>query len=205
MADQSWLLNTTGKASAGTLDGDEEIRVVDDPAEQTDETPVADRPGYIADDETYLQGVLAAWKADNPSGDVQQCMADALASWSREPRPLSPEAEKARLGVYAVNKRYAVMCSGITVNGVSIPGDDVSQQRLKAARDLLVAGAITEPITIVIGLAAWTATASDLTTIINAIATKTQAAFATQGVVVVGIVNGSITTTEQIDAADWPT
>ena len=75
-------------------------------------TPVASRPGYVADPTTWLQNTIAAWAAANPSGITQsgpvdpstglpttitigpqQMMAQCLASWDAagpSPAPAPP-------------------------------------------------------------------------------------------------------------------
>lgn len=144
---------------------------------------------------TYSCHVRQLAQKLSPSDLAAICGADNVAV---------PALSKERLAAYAADKRWQVMVAGLTVNGVQIPGDDTATTRLKAARDLLRDNAITEPVTVVIGLAAFSATEAELTAIINALAVRQQAAFAVQGAVVADINAGTITTCEQIDEQSWP-
>lgn len=120
-----------------------------------------------------------------------------LAEQAVSPTPSMPEG----LGFYAAQKRYDVMCHGVMFDGLRIPGDDIARGRLGAAAESLVAGALTEPLTIVLGLAVLTATLNDINALKVALDQLTQAAFVVQGEVVTAINAGTITTTAQIDAA----
>ena len=118
--------------------------------------------------------------------------------------PPPPAITKADLAAYAADKRYRVMCSGISFGGVTIPGDDISQLRIGRARDDLASHVLTEPISVNLGLVSIQATAEQITAIANGLSVKTQAAWTVQGTVIAAINAETITTTAQIDAAPWP-
>ena len=119
-------------------------------------------------------------------------------------KPSPPTITKADLAAYAADKRYRVMCSGISFGGVTIPGDDISQLRIGRARDDLASHVLTEPISVNLGLVSIQATAAQITAIANGLSVKTQAAWTVQGTVIAAINAETITTTAQIDAAPWP-
>lgn len=49
---------------------------------QDADTPLEQRPGYIATDAAYLDDVLAKWLEQNPGGDANECRERALNSWA---------------------------------------------------------------------------------------------------------------------------
>lgn len=116
------------------------------------------------------------------------------------PQPLSPDV----LALYAANKRYANMVAGVTVNGLPVAGDDISQNRLKQASDAIGAGTLSEPVSYVVGLIAVDLTKAQIDAVRAALLIKTQAAFAIQAQAVAGINASTITTKAQIDALSWP-
>ena len=174
---------------------------------QTAETPIADRPGYIADDVAYLQ-----WAIEKSGRtDVLQCMADALNSYAGivpdpvvvEAVPLSPKAQKAALLAYAADKRYRVETAGCIVSGVHMPTDRDTQAKMTAA---FLLSQVNSNATF-----SWktpagfvTLTAAQIGGIAVAIGQFVQSAYATEAVVSSAINDGTITTTSQIDAANWP-
>jgi hypothetical protein len=128
----------------------------------------------------------------------------------REGEP-APAYSQEDLAAYAADKRWRVMCDGIVINGVRIPGDDTADSRLRRARASILDGTITEPIQVTIGLVTFPATGAQLTAIIDAMALRNQAAFAVQAAIVAAIIGGTVTNKEQIEnptlagIAAWPT
>lgn len=81
------------------------------------------RPGYIADDFEYLEGIIRR-HFESSGEDPQTVMERCLRSWSTDepplapaPGPLSEGAQRALLIVYATTKRDSVIAGGITFGG----------------------------------------------------------------------------------------
>ena len=120
------------------------------------------------------------------------------------PPPAAVPLTKDQLAAYAANKRYQAMVAGVTVNGLTVPGDDTSQNRLKQASDGIAAGTLAEPLDFVVGLVSVQLTKSQIDAIRAALLLETQAAFAMQATAVAAINAGTITTTDQINLLNWP-
>ena len=179
------------------------------PAEgQSADTPFADRPGYIASNTDWLASVIQEWatreSADGPA--IQACIARALASWSGAPapaetpaEPLSPEAEKARLVAYALDKRWRLEVGGVTVGGVHVPTDDRAKLLLLGAAQSMADGS-SAPL-VVAGVNYGLMSKAQFQAINSAVVAHVQSTFPKLATSLTGIADGSITTTTEIDEA----
>lgn len=139
-------------------------------------------------------------------------VAYAGCTWSEgggfvEPAPpvLDPAEDKERLIAYAAEKRWRVETSGIEVGGALIRTDEKSQNRVAGASLL----AMSDPGLTVIDWEAmpgdWVSVAkADMIAIGVAVGRHVQACFTALKAVQAEIEAGTINTTEQIDAAEWP-
>ena len=168
----------------------------------------SERPGYHETPTAYLQWAIEHSYTDGM--DVAAVMAGALASWAGNPPesspdvPLTGEQLKTALIAYAAEKRWRVATAGVVVNGVSIPSDDTADGRVRHALADLADGVQVEPLTFVVGGTGVAADAALFTAIRTAISQRWQSCYAVQGALVQGINAGTITSKEQIDAANWP-
>jgi len=136
-----------------------------------------------------------------PDGGVVCGMRYASGSFSVP----SPPPTTNDLLAYAAEKRWLVETSGITLAGTEIRTDEKSQNRVSGAALL----ALSDPDLTVIN---WEATpgvwvevsAAQMKTIGIAVGRHVQACFSTLKAVQAAINSGTITTTAEIDAADWP-
>lgn len=163
---------------------------------------------YIADDQTYLDHVLAKWLESNPGGDVDACRERALNSWAGDTAPLPPDApplspkgQKAALIAYAANKRWQIETGGITVAGVNVPTDDRAKLLLLGAAQSMADG--TSAPLIVSGVNCGVMPKTTFQAINTAVIAHVQKTFASLATVLADIEAGAITTTAQIDAANW--
>jgi hypothetical protein len=112
---------------------------------------------------------------------------------------------KAELGVHLRARRWLVENGGVLVNGVPIATDDRSKTMLIGSR--LAAMAAPESFS-----TPWSAldgsthqfNAAQMIAASDAALAHVQACFQTQGILQAAIDAGTITTTQEIDAADWP-
>ena len=175
---------------------------------QDSDTPISERPGYHATPAAYLQWAIAHSYTDGM--DVAAVMAGALASWAGNPVepspdvPLSGEQLKTTLIAYAAEKRWRVATAGVIINGIPIPSDDTADARVRHAMADLADGVQTKPLTFVVGDIVVAANAAMFSAIRAAISQRWQTCYAVQGALVEGINDGTITSREQIDAANWP-
>lgn len=143
--------------------------------------------------------------------DASDVTAYAGCTWSEtggfvEPPapPLDPTAARAKLTAFAASKRWQVEVGGIMVGGVPVATDDRSKIMIIGARAAAVADAnfTTQ----------WKAVSGDFITldaatiiaISDAVLAHVAACFAAEAIVLAAIEAGTITTTAEIDAADWP-
>lgn len=111
-------------------------------------------PALVATDAAYLEFVFGHWAAANPGftdADLQAAAASAFASYAGqnppaqiiEQVPLTGGALKAALKAYAAQKRYQVETGGMTVSGMAIPTDRITQSKLSGAVLAFQAGALS--------------------------------------------------------------
>lgn len=117
--------------------------------------------------------------------------------------PVMPEPSQVDLAAYAAQKRWEVETGGITVGGMPVATDDRSKimiigARVKADADPAFTtqwkasdGFVTIDAATIIGIS-------------NAVLAHVDACFEVEGVVQTAITEGTLTTTAEIDAADWP-
>ena len=168
-----------------------------------------DDPAFIADDSAYLADVLARWLAQNPGGDVDACRERALNSYAGitdaqmppDAPPLSPEGQRAALVAYATNKRWIVETGGVTVNGISVPTDDRAKLLLLGAAQSMADG--TSAPMIVNGINYGVLPKAAFVAINTAVIAHVQRSFASLAAVLAAIEAGTITSTDQINAANW--
>lgn len=141
-------------------------------------------PELLADDNAFLQRAFEAWATTNPgftAEEVEATKVRAFASYAGqnppeqivEDVPLTGDALKAALKAYAASKRYTVETGGMTVNGMAIPTDRITQSKLSGA------------------------------VLASAVAMHVQAAFSVEKSVSDAIDAETITTIDQINAAAW--
>lgn len=167
-----------------------------------------DDAAYVADDQAYLAWVLAKWRESNPGGDVDACRERALNSWAGvaaplppDAPPLSPEGQKAALIAYAANKRWQIETSGITVAGVNVPTDDRAKLLLLGAAQSMADG--TSAPLIVNGVNYGVVPKTTFQAINTAVIAHVQKTIASLATVLADIEAGTITSTDQINAASW--
>lgn len=164
----------------------------------------------VAGDVEFLTAQVVDRLAQYPDEAPAEIMARALANWAGDPIPaevvqsLTPEARKAQLIAYAADKRWRVASSGVVVNGVAVPSDDVADGRIRRALSDLREGIQVEPLTFILGAVVVPATEEMFLALRTAISRKWQLSYAVQGDVVTGVLADTITTEQQIDAANWP-
>lgn len=168
---------------------------------QTADTPLAERPGYIADDAAYLQSVVAP-HCERTGENPQEVMVRCLTSWANEPppppeepetEPLSPEAAKAKLVAYALDKRWRVETGGLTLGGVRVQTDDRAKLLLLGAAQSMADGS-SAPLMIG-GVNYGSKTKVEFQAINAAVVAHVQATFPR----LAAIESGEITTTAQIE------
>lgn len=153
----------------------------------------------------------------NPAVASEIDGADTLAAVAALPAVVAAVAahEKAALKAYAGDRRWLVETAGvaITLGGVTVvmATDEASITKLKTARDGLRDGDVVdangdplETVEVVIGQTAATLDEAAITAAIRAGIRHVQQAYAAQSAVYAAIDAGTITTIQQIDAADWP-
>ncbi|CAM5577332.1 hypothetical protein MAUB1S_09713 [Mycolicibacterium aubagnense] len=121
------------------------------------------------------------------------------------PEPIDPAELKPFLMAYAADKRWRVETSGITVGGEEIRTDEKSQNRVTGAALL----ALSDPELVTIDWEAlpgvWIeVSAATMKSIGIAVGRHVQACFTVLKAVQSAIQAGTITSTAEIDAANWP-
>lgn len=166
---------------------------------QSQDTPAAERPGYVANDVEWLEGVVSAHcdrTSEAPDAVLERC----LRSWDEAPETapavtepeLCPEAVKARL---VAHTKASAQQRIITVTGAP----DLQLCIVKQLNALMRATELTrnEAAT---GLN--TAEQAEATAL-QGLADTIKAIRAASDSIEAEIEAGTITTTSQIDAADW--
>jgi len=161
-------------------------------------TVVADE-GW-APDQSDLPGHYAVASATADIGDLY-----AGGVFSKPPPPVLPPPTTEELIAYASAKRFEVETAGVTVGGAPIRTDEKSQNRVSGAAQLVA----NDPTLLVIDWEAqpgvWVeVSAAQMKTIGIAVGRHVQACFSTLKAVQAAINSRAITTTAEIDAADWP-
>lgn len=175
---------------------------------QAPDTPLEQRTGYMATDAAYLDDILAKWLVSNPGGDVDACRERALNSWAGLDAPLPPEApplsaegQRAALIAYASNKRWQIETGGVTVSGIAVPTDDRAKLLFLGAAQSMADGS-SAPL-VVNGVNYGTLPKVTFQAINSAVIAHVQKSFASLATVLAAINAGTITTTDQINAASW--
>lgn len=177
---------------------------------QDSNTPISERPGYIAEDEVYLQATVQSWATANnaDSAAIQACMERCIRSWSADAplppedapaEPLSPEAAKAALVVYALNRRWMKEVGGVTINGIRVPTDDRAKLLLLGAAQSMADGS-SAPL-VVSGVNYGLMSKPQFQAINSAVVAHVQSTFPTLAAVLTDIASGTITSTTAIDGA----
>ena len=178
--------------------------------DQSPDTQMSERPGYIGDDIEYLQSVVQSWVSHNSANasDVSACVARCLASWSDAPvdpdvqpeaEPLSPEAQKAALIAWALDRRWRKEVGGVTVNGILVPTDDRAKLLLLGAAQSMADGS-SAPL-VVAGVNYGLMSKAQFQAINDAVVAHVQATFPVLASVIAGINDGTITSTTEIEGA----
>jgi len=129
-------------------------------------------------------------------------IASEVKLWISEGNTVAPYvAPPVDLRAYAADKRWRVETGGIPFGGMVIPSDDRAKTLIMGAANAM-ADAATAPF--VIGSSAVTFTGSQFKAAHAAIVAHVQACFAKQAELLAAINAGTITTTQQIDSAAWP-
>lgn len=171
-------------------------------------------PELLADDNAFLQRAFEAWAIGNPgftAEDVEATKVRAFASYAGqnppeqivESVPLEGDALKSALKAYAAQKRYQVETGGMTFNAMPIPTDRETQSKLSGAVLAFQTGALS-------GTIDWKTSAgwvhhdqTAVTGLASAVAAHVQTAFSNEKSVSVAIDAETITTIDQINAANW--
>lgn len=159
-----------------------------------------------ADDEAYTAFVAAGgratrWPPDEADEQTDAALAEVLAPYDLT---LWPVPLKDRLTAYAADKRWRVETGGITVAGVAIATDDRSKQMIIGARIAADADAGWSTPWVAADGTVVPVDALTMIVISNAVLAHVSACFAIYAAVAADIEAGDITTTDEIDAADWP-
>lgn len=175
---------------------------------QDADTPLANRPGYRADVQVYVEAMVI--RSAQPSQEVlERIITNAEGSppvTPEEAAPLEGEALKALLRSYAADKRWTVESGGcVDPNGNAIATDRDSQTKLIAEMVAIGANMRTDP-------SPWKLRGNGFVMLTNAqmiqaiMAARSHIAnsFAGEAECLAAIEAGTITTTAQIDAANWP-
>ena len=153
---------------------------------QDQDTPVADRPGYVATDQAYLEHVIQGWadaNKDASSQDIADTIDRALSSYAGVPPtpspdvPLTPEAQIAALKAYAAAKRYSIEQGGISVGGLSVPTTDRAKLLIFGAASTLADDASAD---FVVGSTVTPLTGAQFKALHAAIVAHVQGCFAAQ-------------------------
>jgi len=171
-------------------------------------------PALLATDAAYLEYVFGHWAASNSgftNEDLQTAALGAFASYAGqnppeqivESVPLTGDALKAALKAYAAQKRYAVETGGKTVMGMPIPTDRETQSKLSGAVLAFQTGALTGSINWKTSAGWTTLDQAAVSALASAVAAHVQAAFTTEKSVSDAIDAETITTIDQINAANW--
>lgn len=177
----------------------------------------ASHPRYIADDIAYLQRSVQErvdqYRDDDDPNEAPQAVLDRVMLWlSGEPpgvdgdapaEPLSPEAQRAALVAYASNKRWEVEVGGFVWNGITVPTDDRAKLLILGASQTMDA-ADTAPL-IIGGVNYGSLTGAQFKALNAAIVGHVQATFPVLGAILADIASNTVITTDEIDAAAWPT
>lgn len=110
---------------------------------------------------------------------------------------------KTRLIAYAAEKRWQVETAGITVGGSAIDTSRDSQSMITGAYVFSQANP-TKPVRFKAAAGWVTLDAATMAAIATAVGEHVQACFDIEGDVAEAIEDGTITTTAEVDAADWP-
>lgn len=175
---------------------------------QDNETPLSERPGYIASASNYLASIFATIPEGERSNARLLQLLDAYAvdRGLAQSAPLTGEALKASLRGYAATKRYNVETGGcIDPNGNAIATDRDSQNKLIAEMVAMGANMRTDPSPWKLrGNGFVMLTNTQMIQAITAARNHIANAFAGEAVALAGIADDSITTPAQIDAINWP-
>jgi hypothetical protein len=120
------------------------------------------------------------------------------------PTPPAPPPTLEALNEYLASKRYTIETSGIVLNGLPVWTDRGTQGMLSRVVQLLDRGTLTPPLNIKTPAGHLALSAEQIGAIGDAVALHVQAAFDVEATVSGQIINGTITTFAQIDAANWP-
>ena len=157
------------------------------------------------DDADYLAWCAAGrtptpWPMTEAGDQTDAALAEVLAVYGLTlwPVPLID-----RLLAYAADKRWQVETGGIEVGGAAIDTSRESQAMITGAYAYSQANP-AETISYKATSGWVTIDAATMAAIATAVGAHVQACFAIEASVAAEIEDGTITTTEQIDAADWP-
>jgi len=159
-----------------------------------------------ADDEAYLAWrettgyVPTRWPEDDAGEQTDAALSDVLAVYGLRLWPLTL---KEALADYAAATRWQVETGGIVVGGIGVATDDRSKLMITGARIKADADPdFTTRWKTAAGFA--TIDAATVIAISDAVLAHVDACFAAEAAVLAAIEAGDITTTAEIDAADWP-
>lgn len=133
------------------------------------------------------------------NGELVDLTAEDVAALEAE-RAMTP----AKLRAYTAAKRYAVEVGGTKWNGYSVQTDRDSQSKLISEFVAMQAGLRSDPSIWKFGNGFASVSNADMAQVIIQARTHVLTAFGIEGQLQAGIAAGTITTTEQIDAAAWP-
>lgn len=136
-----------------------------------------------------------------PAGTVLERIGDEPPEGMPDDRPYA--APPVDLVAYAADKRWHVETGGITVGGALVDTSRDSQAMITGAYAYSQANP-TEAINYKAASGWVTLDAATMAVIATAVGAHVQACFAVEAQVAVEIEAGTITTTAEIDAADWP-
>lgn len=154
-------------------------------------------------------GALAAsaprglWNQVTYSGGVLEVPDDVAAALDLDTPNTIASAERDGLIRAAAAKRWAVETGGVTVNGEVIDTSRESQAMITGAYNWSNANP-SEPIKFKAASGWIVIDNATMVAIADAVGAHVQACFATEAAVAAEIKAGTITTTAEIDAADWP-
>lgn len=143
-----------------------------------------------------------------PSNWLELASVDDLAALSIETEVVEPEPPPPPdLNAYLADKRYQVETGGVILPGeppMPCWTDRATQATLARAVQLLDKGMLSEPLNVKVPGGFISLSRLQVEAIGEAVALHVQACFDMEATIAGQIANGTITTTSDIDAANWP-
>jgi hypothetical protein len=164
-------------------------------------------PNIAADDVSAIMAALPDAASTPAAGFIFDgttlFLPDAFAAQAQAAYADIAGSRKVLLANYAASVRYAKETAGFTSNGVKYLSDRDTQAKLTAAALMAqINPSATFQWKAETGFV--TLTAAQMIAVASAVGSYVQACFAVEGTIDAAIAAGTITTTQQVDGANWP-